>query len=265
MGEVHHRIGNGNSSFCHTDWTGHGYLSQAVPFIDIHDFELTIKQVWQYDNWNLSCIYSWLPHHAIQEINGIKPHFHDSVVDCFVWKSETDSVYIAKSGFRWLSNLSTNDIVADQWSWIWKLPTSENIRFFISLIYHDSLTTNVLRFRRKVTSSPLCLRCGLHHKTILRCLRDRHNALHVWYVVGLEQMPNFFPSDIKSWIKDSNSHKGNLFMSTPRWNWRARNSHCLSFETMTMHHILTMIYNDIKCLKMVYLPSSRQLHNQRLV
>lgn len=51
------RLGNGSSSFWSVPWSSFGKLLDQVWYVDIHDMDLTIADVFQDGNWNFNSLY----------------------------------------------------------------------------------------------------------------------------------------------------------------------------------------------------------------
>lgn len=96
------RPGRGDSPIWHTNWTGLGTLNQFVPYIDIHDVHLCVKDIIQNGAWQTNTLYTVLPSNIIEHILTLSSCTNDSVSDSLVWKGHSNDIYIANQGYKWL-------------------------------------------------------------------------------------------------------------------------------------------------------------------
>jgi hypothetical protein len=82
------RSGSGNSSFWYNNWSNLGILGTQVPIADIHDLQLTIKDVITNDGLHTQALYTILPIALADIINNTQLSFNPSIVDAFVWPKE---------------------------------------------------------------------------------------------------------------------------------------------------------------------------------
>jgi len=177
------RHGSGNSSFWFTSWSSSGPLTPLVPYIDIHDLQLTIKDVISSPTPHTNILYTTLPAEVANHINNLNVRFNDSVEDTFVWSPNINGVYTAKSGYHWLLSHSNNNNTASasiSWNWIWSLRLPEKFKFFIWLACHDVVPTLALLSHRNIAKSDQCNRCGQHVETLMHCIRDCLHSSKIW-------------------------------------------------------------------------------------
>lgn len=55
------KVGNGDTSFWFEPWLFKVPLSLLVPFVDVHDLEMRIWDVWVDGSWQLNSLYTHLP------------------------------------------------------------------------------------------------------------------------------------------------------------------------------------------------------------
>jgi hypothetical protein len=118
------RAGSGSSSFWFSPWSSLGYLGTLVPYVDIHDLHLAVKDVLTSDSPHSQILYTQLPSSASDLINNLHIRFNDSIDDAFIWPSNKNGLYTAKSGYSWLlsqNNPATTPSLSHSWTWIWKL------------------------------------------------------------------------------------------------------------------------------------------------
>ena len=94
------RAGSGNSSFWYTNWSYLGLLGTQVPFVDIHDLHLTVKDVFTTGGQHTQSLYTILPTDIKEVINNTHLNFNASIDDIYIWPHNSNSVYTAKSGYN---------------------------------------------------------------------------------------------------------------------------------------------------------------------
>jgi hypothetical protein len=121
------RLGNGNSSFWFTDWSGYGTLASHVLYVDIHDIEMRVRDVFIDGNWNLNLLYTVLPDEIKDRLAFLPVNLNPEVSDCFTWKGNLNGIYTARDGYYWLNRnaFSANTTNIASWSWLWRLPAPE--------------------------------------------------------------------------------------------------------------------------------------------
>jgi frataxin-like iron-binding protein CyaY len=96
------RVGSGSSSFWFCPWSVIVCFSKLVPYIDIHDLQLTVKDVINSNNPHSHILYTNLPHTALDITNNTHTMFNDQIADTFIWSSNKSGVYTTKSGYEWI-------------------------------------------------------------------------------------------------------------------------------------------------------------------
>jgi len=118
------QAGSKSSSFWFSNWSTLGILGSLVPYIDIHDLQLTIKDVLFANDPDTNIIYTNLSSEASEHINRIHMNFNDTTEDVVIWSNRKNGTYSPKSGYNWLlqnSDSCGQNLSLYTWSWIWKL------------------------------------------------------------------------------------------------------------------------------------------------
>lgn len=232
------RAGSGNSSFWYSNWSTHGILSSQVPFVDIHDIQLSVHDVITNDGHHTQRLYTSLPPDLEDTINNTRILFNPSIKDVFMWPHNKNDIYSNKSGYNWL--LSSHAAVNHQtvsWNWIWRLKAPEKIKFLIWLACHEAVPTLYLLNHRNMVASPLCTRCGDQDETFFHCIRDCQFSMEIWKKIGFTSQHFFSSTSAQVWLKEgTNSSKSILFLSGLWWIWRHRNLMCIGNKTLSLHH-----------------------------
>ncbi|KAK7251724.1 hypothetical protein RIF29_35167 [Crotalaria pallida] len=164
---------------------------------------------------------------------------NEGVPDCITWKGDLNVVYTARSGYAWLLNNNMLDLHTDSWSWIWKLKVPQKLNFFLWLVCHSAIPTNVLRFQRHCAGSDICSRCGIASETVLHCLRDCNKARVIWLKLDLEDKKWFWEDvNVTHWIQNGVRALDRVFVTMAWWIWRARCSKSIVNQSMTTAEVL---------------------------
>ena len=204
------------------------------PYIDIHDLNLTVKDVLSTNGPYTKVLYFPLPPLVADFINNIHIKFNPSVEDAFIWTPNKNGAYTTKSGYTWLlpcaytiSHFNSNS----SWSWIWKLKLPEKLKFLFWLACHDSVPTFFLLNHINIAPSATCSRCGLDDETFCHCVRDCNFSRIIWQHVGFHDANFYSNMDVIDWLKGGSMGLHSfLFAATIRWAWRHQTLTCLSNE-----------------------------------
>jgi len=247
------RHGIGNSSFWFTSWSSSGPLAPLVPFINIHDLHLTIKDVISSPEPHTHILYTTLPLEVPNHINNLNIRSNDFVEDTFVWSPNINSVYTAKSGYNWLlshSNYNNTTSTSISWTWIWSLRLPEKFKFFIWLACHDAVPTLSLLNHRNIAHSDQCNRCGQHAETLIHCIHDCLHSSKIWRHIGFNTADFFIENDAYLWLKHGLKGPHSLFFAAILWwIWRYQNSMCFSSEVWSLHRISFNIQDTVNVIR----------------
>ncbi|KAE9603128.1 putative reverse transcriptase zinc-binding domain-containing protein [Lupinus albus] len=75
------------------------------------------------------------------------------------WANNASWCYATNSRYLWLES---NDVLISysHWSWLWIILDPEKVKFLFWRSALNYLPTNSLRFRRKISTTPICGRCN---------------------------------------------------------------------------------------------------------
>ncbi|GAU18899.1 hypothetical protein TSUD_228890 [Trifolium subterraneum] len=260
------RAGSGSSSFWYCPWSSLGLLGNSVSYVDIHDVQLTVKDVFGGSFPYSQILYTHLPQAALDIINNTHLTFNESLADVFVWNHNKNGVYTAKSGYDWL--LSRQEQVIGpfhSWSWIWKITGPEKLKILFWLACHEAVPTLAMLHHRNIASSPICPRCSNHNETFLHCVRDCIHSKTVWDQLGFTNSSFFDSTMAHEWLKHSYfSPRRLLFLAGVWWIWRHRNNMCLGDETWSAVRLSCNIYSMVEDLKNCF-PSSTTEETSRCI
>ena len=206
------RLGDGSSSFWFSNWSTDGKLAVKVPFVDIHDLQLQVNDVYVNDNWNFNLLYTNLPSEVRDRLQSLPLCLNALVPSRITWKGNLDGIYTARDGYYWLNR---NEFVCDAtnnicWSWMWHIPAPVKLKFFIWTTLHESLPTRSLLCHRGIIQMDLCPRCNRYTETILHCLRDCEFAVLIWKSLGFIDHGFYHENVVYEWLR-SGIHGANIY------------------------------------------------------
>lgn len=240
----------------HDKWLNKGSLCHLIPFVDIHELSMRVRDVFYEGQWHLDTIYTHIPIDIQMIMRSLV--LSDSTEDILIWGSATSGKYSSKSGYSWLisKDFPSPDPILS-WAWVWKLRVPENLRHFIWQIMHGGLPCNVLRVHRHLTSDSSCQKCGAPQETILHMLRDCPTISNAWERLGFTLLPNFFVDDYGNWMQGfASQDRGIVFIVTCWVIWRARNQYVFEDIQWSIWTILNKIRTHHEAIMSAYGSSS---------
>ncbi|XP_057449118.1 uncharacterized protein LOC130740498 [Lotus japonicus] len=217
------RLGNGETSLWYGDWSGDGALARKVLYVDMHDVQLSLRDVISNGNWNLGNVYTLIPPEFVQQLHNIEPRISHSRRDVWIWDKGETGCYSVKEAYQWLHRLKYPLAVAGDWRWVWSLKVPERVRFFVWLVLHQSIQTNAYRYRCNMTATPNCSRCSATEEDALHCLRDCPHSREIWMRVGVMAWPGFMIYDCGDWVRRHAQGRNGLQFLAGVWGiWKLR-------------------------------------------
>ena len=70
--------------------------------MDIHDIEITVRDVYYNNKWNFEVLYTNLPEEIKLQISAIPIVDEMETEDIIIWVCESSGTYSARSGYNWL-------------------------------------------------------------------------------------------------------------------------------------------------------------------
>lgn len=135
------------SSFYFSNWSRVGKLVEHILYLDIHDLEMRMNDVYLDENYNFNSWYTNI-HLVVYDYLKVLPICLNSLVPGrLTWKGNLDDIYTYRNGYSWLNGLDFINNTIDNNLWKW-------------LCHHGIFQTN------------LCLRCNQDAKATLHSLRD---------------------------------------------------------------------------------------------
>lgn len=174
------KLGNGHSNFWLHPWLITRPLCQEVDFVDIHDMEVRVCDVWTGEAWDLPRLYTPIPHDLLPFINDIKPLLVSDIPDLWIWQHSYSGQYTTKTAYKCLLTRHDFPTVDGNWSWLWKLQLPANIQFFMWQVCHGAIPTRGLLFHRGIANHACCPRCNGHDETPIHFLFGCSQAMCLW-------------------------------------------------------------------------------------
>lgn len=227
------RIGEGNLSLWFDHWTEPGPLHNFFPYIDIHDLDTKVHEIFVRGEWDMDRLYTVFPEHLSNFIKGSNIKLNQGVKDLFIWKNSPNGCYTTKSGFNWLIQQRDLPTAEIPWRWIWKLPAQQNIRLFFWLAFNKSIPTLSTLHHRGISTTAVCRICQGVEEMLLHCIRDCPSVTRLWRKLGFSDDNFFITADVLVWLKQgATGPNDTLFIAGVWWAWKARNAYCFNGETI---------------------------------
>ncbi|CAN1257225.1 Putative ribonuclease H protein At1g65750, partial [Linum perenne] len=118
---------------------------------------------------------------------------------------------------------------------IWNWGGPSRIQFFLWLVSHEKLLTNLERKRRHMSQDSSCPRCGHSEESILHILRDCPFAVQVWDSLGFHHREAIRHSTcMDEWMRRLLGHDRSLDLGVMCWYlWKSRNDRVFNNNSQT--------------------------------
>ncbi|CAN1128972.1 Putative ribonuclease H protein At1g65750 [Linum perenne] len=111
------------------------------------------------------------------------------------------------------------------WDLVWKWKGPARVQFFLWLVAHEKLLTNLERKRRLLCNDSGCARCGQPEESVLHVVRDCPFAASTWDVLNFPRSdPIRTVAAVDDWLRLVLKHDKSLDIGVLCWYlWKARN------------------------------------------
>lgn len=164
----------------------------------------------------------FIPPRIVQQIDSYELVEDDEAIDRLFRNGTPSGKFTIKSALK-IARGELDLGATENWNYVWKLPVSQRIRFFLWLVLHDRLMTNANRFIRKLTDDPRCLVCG----EVEGC----PTATMVWRKFPGINDHEIFRKPLAGWIAQNTGEDQTrddqwptVFCTTLWWLWKWRNN-----------------------------------------
>lgn len=96
------KIGDGQTRLWFTPWLCKEPLCNLVLYVDVHDLDLRICDVWLNESWHLNKIHLHLPPEVINHFHASVPRLVAGLEDTWVWGECTSGTYSVRSAYSML-------------------------------------------------------------------------------------------------------------------------------------------------------------------
>lgn len=251
-----YKIGDGSTSFWYTPWLYKEPLSSLVPFVDIHDVELRICDVWVNGSWQLDALYTRLPNEVINKLQQINPRLVNGLVDTWVWGECSSGTYSVRSVYHMFINIENPQQDHQlHWAWLWKLKLPSNIQFFLWELCHHAIPTRAVLHARGISASDTCPRCDRDLETMLHCFFDCPQVRPVWQNLGLggyASPTNTDKGTLLQWVRDAAITQAAIIPSVLWSLWIARNKLVFDKEKPPPHVLCSRVVSLIHSINRAF-------------
>ncbi|CAH9053737.1 unnamed protein product [Cuscuta epithymum] len=199
-------------------------LAASARQVKVADFLLSNR------DWDISKLETLLPEEVVEEVRAVPIPTGSDYPDEMYWRSSSTGEFSVKSAYDSLALSQVNE----DWSWLWKIRTSEKVRCFLWLVMKNKLLTNAERGKRHITEDTSCNLCNNEEETVLHILRDCPFAMAVWRKsgLGLPRIGDMSPTSLE-WVHSHCKAAGDTSGRTPHASrfaytawlvWKSRNS-----------------------------------------
>uniref|UniRef100_A0A6N2MJB1 Reverse transcriptase zinc-binding domain-containing protein n=1 Tax=Salix viminalis TaxID=40686 RepID=A0A6N2MJB1_SALVM len=141
-----------------------------------------------------------IPMPIVMGIAGHIPPTQDMIADSMIWDHSPNGNFKTKTAY----GLQNDRRLMDQdpiWKVIWQWKGMERIKLFMWTVAHNSIMTNDMRWRRRLTDNRCCTQCINEVETVIHALRDCPKARKIWEVfVKEEERDLFFSQSWYTWM-----------------------------------------------------------------
>lgn len=156
----------------------------------------------------------------------------DEIGDQATWLADGSGTFRIRSSLKLLC--STEENIAVNWKWLWKLRLPQRIKMFLWLILHSKVLTNAERFRRPMSPNAGCALCLGDVEDLEHILRNCPKAKEVWHdlhVYGVMDLAG--EESFQQWLQQNlrlprdDLEWPTKFMITVWYLWKWQCAYCL--------------------------------------
>ncbi|CAN1798710.1 Putative ribonuclease H protein At1g65750 [Linum perenne] len=218
------------------------YVREVDDNIDLHT---TVSEMVLPDgSWNVDYIRHYLEEDLVDEIVGMSPPTSEQGVDEWIWSREINGKFSIRTAYDIVYSTPNNQSNTD-WNVVWKWAGPGCVQYFLWLVSHGKILTNVERKRRHLSVDELCPRCRVADESIIHVLRDCQFAGKVWDDLGFDNNnPIRSGHSSNNWVKTVLNHEKALELGIACWwIWKSRNEWVFSGTSLTTAALAYRIKN----------------------
>ncbi|CAN1173012.1 Putative ribonuclease H protein At1g65750 [Linum perenne] len=153
----------------------------------------------------------------------LPPHA-DRGPDTWTWGSECNGRFTIRSAYEIITK-PINQRLDTAWELVWKWSGPSRVQYFLWLVAHEKLLTNLERKRRHLSADATCSRCTGNEESVLHVVRDCTFAGQVWDLLGIPRSDEIRTCvSIDRWLRVVLQHDRSTEIGIMCWYlWKARN------------------------------------------
>jgi exonuclease III len=173
-------------SFWHDKWVGETPIRDVIhrPLLSHEDSFRVCDVVEGVGNWDLSRVSMIIPKPICDSIRAILVCPLRQQEDCIAWDSRNGD-FCLKLAYLLACKPLVGYLHDSPSNWIWKVPTSPRIRFFLWQCYHNSVPVRDTLVARGINIPNTCPRCLGPNESLLHVLRDCPDSSSFWHDLNI--------------------------------------------------------------------------------
>jgi len=165
---------------------------------------------------------------------------------------------------NWLLSQRGGIVSLAKWNWIWKLPLSTSVQFFIWQVCHNSILTKYISHHQGVNVSTTCPWCNKEDESILHCPILCPRAVAVWSGCRFPDVSSLCANNPSSNMKDTiHMLLSKIGSVAPiiMWNlWFTHNKLVFDGIQLIISTMVTVVYAQLQVLEWTFDNTIFQLH-----
>jgi ribonuclease HI len=173
-------------SFWHDKWVGETPIRDVIhgPLLRHEDSFRVCDVVEGVGNWDLSRVSMIIPKPICDSIRAIPVCPLRQQEDCIAWDSRNGD-FCLKLAYLLACKPPVGYLHDSPSKWIWKVPTSPRIRFFLWQCNHNSVPVRDTLVARGINIPTTCPRCLGPNESLLHVLRDCPDSSSFWHDLNI--------------------------------------------------------------------------------
>ncbi|CAN1785793.1 Putative ribonuclease H protein At1g65750 [Linum perenne] len=158
--------------------------------------------------------------------------------DTWVWCNEPNGRFSIQLAYDLVSR-PTNPRPEASWDLVWKWKGPCRIQFFLWLVAHEKLLTNLEWKRHHLSIDSCCPRCGNSEESVLHVIRDCPFASMAWDRLGVYRTnPIRIVTNVDQWLRSVLEHDRSMDFGVLCWYlWKARNEWIFTKNNHTLNSV----------------------------
>lgn len=204
--------------------------------------------------WKWECFQTHLPMDVLHKLAGFVLSPDVASEDDFCWGHEPNGNFSLASTYSAITPpLSTG--LSNDWLRVWDIHVPQRICFFLWLVQHGRIMTNVERTRRKITTNSSCGVCAGQQEDLDHLFRHCREARGIWSAFLRPRVLHALDRlQWEAWFRANltgdksmgfNADWPQKFAICIWWIWKWRNEAVFNARTPTLSHKLLWITRQV--------------------